>query len=111
MNADELEIYELLRVFPNTYVSVTEISKKLGKGRKFDLDRTWARPMLRRMEMDGLLESNPFGEYRVRPSSIADIDFKEALRTPGVPLGDTTIIKVTELKDLDTESQKKAVGQ
>jgi hypothetical protein len=110
MNADELEIYELLKSFPNVYVSVTEISKKVGKGRKFDLDRTWARPILRRMEMDGLLEANPFGEYRVRASSAADIDFKEALKTPGVSLGDTTIIKISDLTQSDTESKNKAVG-
>jgi hypothetical protein len=97
MNADEQEIYDFLRSF-QTYVSVMEISKKLGKGRKFDMDRTWARPVLRRMEMDGLLESNPFGEYRVRTPDPSDLAFKEALKTPGAPLGDTTIIRLEDVK-------------
>lgn len=102
MNADELEIYDFLKGFPNTFVSVTEISKKLGKGRKFDLDRTWARPMLRRMEMDGILEVNPFGEYRVRAVEPSEVDFKDALKTPGVALGDTTIIKITNVQKVGT---------
>lgn len=104
MNADELEIYDFLKSFTNSFVSVTEISKKLGKGRKFDIDRTWARPILRRMEMDGLLESNPFGEYKVRERTPGEVDFKEALRTPGVALGDTTIIRLEDVQKANAAS-------
>ena len=97
MNADELEIYDFLRGFSG-YVSVTEISKKLGKGRKFDLDRTWARPILRRMEMDDILESNPFGEYRLRVPDPSDVSFKDALKNPGASLADTTIINLEDVQ-------------
>ena len=99
MNADEQEIYDFLKGFVNTFVSASEISKKVGKGRRFDMDRTWARPILRRMEMDDILESNPFGEYRIKIASAADLDFKQALKKPGVPLGDTTIIKLEDVKN------------
>ena len=98
MNADETEIYDFLRGYPAVFVSATEISKKVGKGRRFDQDRTWARPLLRRMELDGILEANPFGEYRIRACGPNDVNFKEALRTPGVPLGDTTIIKLDDVQ-------------
>jgi hypothetical protein len=97
MNADEAEIYEFLRRYPTVFVSATEISQKVGKGRRFDQDRTWARPILRRMELDGVLEANAFGEYRVQAGG-PEVDFKEALRTPGVALGDTTIIKLDDVQ-------------
>lgn len=98
MNADETQIYEFLKESPSAFVSVTEISKRLARGRKFDEDRNWARPLLRRMEMDGLLESNPFGEYRIPLTNARTVDFKQALKTPGVSLGDTTIIRSQDVQ-------------
>jgi hypothetical protein len=97
MNADEAEVYDFLRGYPTVFVSCTEISKKVGKGRRFDQDRTWARPILRRMELDGVLEANAFGEYRIRAGG-PEVNFKEALKTPGVTLGDTTIIKLDDVQ-------------
>ena len=107
MNAEEQEIYEFLKGFRDTFVSVTDISKKFGRGRKFEEDRNWARPVLRRMEMDGLLESNPFGEYRLlarTPASSGSVDFKQALKTPGVCLADTTIIRLEDVQKADAAS-------
>jgi hypothetical protein len=99
MNADELEIYDFLKTCPaNVYVSVMEISKKLGHRKRFDTDRTWARPFLRRMELDGVLESNPFGEYRIRQREGETATFKQALEQPNVPLGDTTIITLDDVE-------------
>jgi hypothetical protein len=100
MNAEETEIYEFLKERDNNFVSVTEISKFLGRGRRFQQDRNWARPVLRRMEVDGILESNPYGEYRIKGGAEAETteitDFKEALHKPGVSLGDTTIIRIED---------------
>lgn len=107
MNAEEQQIYDLLKKDAETFVSVTEISKKLGRGRKFEEDRNWARPVLRRMEIDGLLESNPFGEYRLASGSAASsssVDFKQALKTPGVSLGDTTIIRLEDVQGAEAAS-------
>jgi hypothetical protein len=99
MNADEQEIYDFLKGLPNTFVSATEISRRVGRGRRFEADRAWAHPILRRMEMDGLVESNPFGEYCVKVAvTPSEIDFKKALQTPGVALGDTTIIKIEDVQ-------------
>ena len=104
MNADEREIYDFLKVSPgNLFVSVMEISKKLGHHQRFDIDRTWARPLLRRMELDGVLESNPFGEYRIKGREGEIASFKDALEQPGAALGDTTIIT---LKDIDKNKQE-----
>lgn len=97
MNAEETEIYEFLKARDSLYVSVTEISKALGRGRRFQQDRNWARPVLRRMEVDNIIESNPYGEYRIKGAAEPQPnEFKEALRKPGVSLGDTTIIKIQE---------------
>ena len=96
MNAEENEIIEFLQARKNTFVSVTDISKALGRGRRFQQDRNWARPILRRMEVDGLLEANDFCEYRVKSAEPEAPDFKEALRMPGASLGDTTIIRIQD---------------
>jgi hypothetical protein len=94
MNAEETEIYEFLKTREANYVSVTDISKCLGRGRRFQQDRNWARPILRRMEVDGIVEANLYGEYRLKDAETKPTDFKEALRTPGVSLGDTTIVRI-----------------
>ena len=96
MNAEEKEIFEFLKTRPGLYVAAHEISKFVGRGRQFELDRNWARPILRRMEMEGHLESNPFGEYRIRAPEPGDTDFRDALRNPGSALGDTTIIRMDD---------------
>ena len=99
MNADEKQIYELLGDYGDVFVSVNEISKRLGHGRRYDSDRTWARPVLRRMEMDKLVESNPFGEYRILRKEAETDHFKKALDVPGICLGDTTIIRIEDVRD------------
>jgi len=97
MNAEENEIYEFLKTRGDAYVSVTDISKFLGRGQRFQKDRNWARPILRRMEVDGILEANPYGEYRIKGAEAQPTtDFKQALQSPGVSLGDTTIIRIKD---------------
>src|SRR5687767_12158715 len=97
MSAEENEIFEFLKAREAKYVSVAEISKTLGRGRRFQKDRNWANPILRRMEMDGILEANSYGEYRLKGAGLQQPnDFKEALRNPGASLGDTTIIRIQE---------------
>jgi len=98
MNADEAEIYEFLKECANVFVSCMDISRKVGRGRRFDQDKAWARPILRRMEIDGIVEANPFGEYRIRVAGSGEMHFKEALKKPGAQLGDTTIIKLEDVQ-------------
>jgi len=98
MNADECEIYSFLKEHANVFMSVMEISRSVGRGRRYDHDKTWARPILRRMEIDGILEANPFGEYRLLAADPGTMHFKEALKKPGAPLGDTTIIKLDDVQ-------------
>lgn len=129
MNADEMRIIGFLNEFPEEFVSVVDVSRKLGKGRRYKEDRTWAAPIMRRMEMDGLLETNDAGDFRVRTEYREDknqgkaqaketkgtktaetksIDFKQALKTPGVSLGDTTIIRISDVQEQGTASRNRA---
>jgi len=101
MNAEVKDILNFLKAYGRVYVSVVEISRRLGvRGRKFQTDRAWARPELMRMERDGLLESNEYGEFRIR-NRPEDTNFLEAMSQadPKVPLGDTTIIRCGESDD------------
>ncbi len=95
-NAIEQEIINYLRRSPVTFVTTTDISKNVGQRKWFNADRFWARPILRRLEMDGWVESNPFGEYRLKKRADGSTTFRQALGVPGMALGDTAIIIETE---------------
>ena len=99
MNADETEVYQFLKQFPHLFISVMEISKRVGNRRRYLHDRGWARPILRRMELDGIVESNPSGEYRLKHYFDGPPPFMTALERPGVELGDTTIITLKDLEE------------
>lgn len=106
MNAEETEIFDFLKQYPRVFVSVIEISKSVGSRRNFLMDKTWARPMLRRMEMEGVLESNPSGEYRLKDAGSDTTTFLKAMHNPDAMLGDTTIITLDDVQDDDEEDEK-----
>ena len=99
MNEQETELYEFLKRSPQHFVSVVEISKNCASRKLFLEDRHWARPILRRMEMDGCVESNPFGEYRLKRRPEDTTSFKRALTMPGFPLGETSIITLDNVAE------------
>ena len=92
LNPIEQEIRDYLNRAPRTFTSVTEISKNVGQRKWFNKDRNWARSILRRLEMEGWVESNPFGEYRLAQRPDDRASFRQALSMPGLALGETTII-------------------
>lgn len=98
-NPIEQQIYDYLKRFPQVYVSATEVSRSVGNRKWFNADRSWARPILRRLEMDGWLESNPFAEYRLKRRADETTSFRLAMRIPGAELGDTTIIAMDDSQD------------
>lgn len=91
-NPIEQEIYNYLKKFPGAFVAVSDVSKNVGHRKWFNADRNWSRPILRRLEMDGWVESNPFGEYRLKKRADDTTSFLQAMFVPGMELGDTTII-------------------
>lgn len=93
MTAEEREIYDYLSTCPDRFVPVQEICQRAGTRNRYALDRNWAAPLLRRMEVDGLVESDQMGSYRLRPKEARS--FREALADPtAANLGDTAIIRL-----------------
>jgi hypothetical protein len=68
MGTDEKDIMEFLSQI-DTFVSGTEIAKRVGGKRRFMEDRDWAKPVLYRMLVEGLLEANEYAHYRIKPDS------------------------------------------
>jgi hypothetical protein len=99
MNIEEREIYELLKYHPNRYLSLIEIIQAAGPHKDFCQDRNWMQAILRRMEGEGWIEPNEAGEYRLKRREDETTSFKQALATPGTPLGDTAIITLDDVKD------------
>jgi len=66
MSSDELQILDYLKQYPDTFVSVVEICKRAGGRKRFTREQEWARPVLRRLEVDGLVDSNEYGQYKLR---------------------------------------------
>jgi hypothetical protein len=109
MNADELEVYTFLKTFEGRFVSIVDISRRLGSRGRYQENRIWAKPLLLRMEFDGLVQSNDCGEFRaVNPEE--ETDFIHALERadPQVPLGDTTIIKLADIDEEDSDPRRSA---
>lgn len=98
-NSEQIEILDFLKRFPKLFVSVIEISKHVGNRKRYNEDRNWARPILRRMEMEGWLESNSFAEYRLKRRPEDTTTFLKAINVAGMSLGDTTIIMVDDVKE------------
>jgi hypothetical protein len=109
-NSIEQEIINYLKKSPVTFVTTTEISRNVGQRKWFNADRFWSRPILRRLEMDGWVESNPFGEYRLKKRPDGSTTFRQALGVPGMALADTTIITETETIENAPETDQHLKG-
>lgn len=65
MSADEKAIIDYLTAWTNSFVSGTEIAKRLDK-RRFKEDRLWAMPILSEMVRQGYLDTDAFGHFRIK---------------------------------------------
>ena len=66
MGTDEIQVFEYLKTCPNTYVSQTEIMRRVGGRKRMQQDPDWVRPVLRRMLSEEVIECDEFGQYRLR---------------------------------------------
>jgi hypothetical protein len=98
MTAEEYEIYHYLNRTPGQFVSIYDIAKDLGGRRTFASNRDWAYECLGRLENEGLVDKNQAGEYRVRHQPEDTTEFLRAIRSPGVSLGDTAIIRIEDVE-------------
>ena len=71
MGTDEIQVFEYLKSCPNTFVSAIEIARRVGGKRRLREDPDWIRPVLLRMVSEELLESDQFGQYRLKMRSKA----------------------------------------
>jgi hypothetical protein len=67
MDIDEREIFLFLKSYGDTYVAAREICRRAGGRKRYDKDHDWAKPILQVMVERGILETNPEGQYRVKP--------------------------------------------
>src|SRR5579871_3912249 len=67
MTADERDIAIYLKTWPHTFVSAKEIARKVGGKERYSKDRGWALPILAQMLRNGILETDYFGHYRLKP--------------------------------------------
>ena len=67
MDADEKEISDFLKSYPNQFVSAREICKRAGGKWRFREDDKWALPVLQRMLEQQLVEADTTGHYRLIP--------------------------------------------
>jgi len=98
MSPEDYEIYHYINRTPGQFVAPYEIAKSLGGHRSFASSRDWAMDALRRLELEGLVEKNESGEYRIRHLPEDTTEFLRAIRSPGVALGDTAIIRIGDVE-------------
>jgi hypothetical protein len=105
MNNDETAIFDYLKLRPRQYVAADQITAGVGDGKDFGSDRNWLLAILRRMEIEGWVETDGQNNYRLKSQPDETTSFKKALEIPGAPLGDTAIITIGDV----SQEQQQAV--
>ena len=62
---DDRDILEYLRTSPEHFFSAREICRRAGGKQKFEENDRWAYPVLSRLLMMKLIETNPAGHYKI----------------------------------------------
>jgi len=66
MNTDDQTVLSYLESFKDQFISHTEVSKRAAGKRRFIESPDWARAVLQRLALQGVLEVNAFGQYRIK---------------------------------------------
>ena len=66
MSGDETMVLQYLNCFPNLFVAAAEVSKRAGDRRRYKANPDWAKPALQLLTMQGVLEVDASGHYRVK---------------------------------------------
>lgn len=67
MDADERDIFQFLKTWGDQFTAAREIARRAANKKKFYDDPEWAKPVLKRMEERGILESDIQGRFRIKP--------------------------------------------
>ena len=73
MDADEREVYLLLKTQPERFVSASSISRHAGGKHRFREFPEWAKPVLLRMLERGILELDTAGNFRLKPMPKSEV--------------------------------------
>jgi len=65
MDADQTEICQFLKSWPDQFVSSKEICRRAGGKWRFREDPGWALPILRRMAESGIIQTDIAGRFRL----------------------------------------------
>lgn len=104
MSSEEASLLEFLKKCPHRHVALDEIVQRAGLSKDFCRDLNWVQAILRRMEIEGWVERNSAGAFRLKPRPDETTSFKKALKTPGVPLGDTAIVTLEDVRESRAEA-------
>src|SRR5437899_10410122 len=66
MGTDEMQIYDFLKTAPNSYASEREIARQVGGKARLKREPDWIRPVLTRMVRDEIIETDGYGQYRIK---------------------------------------------
>jgi len=66
LSAEDKIILEYLKPLGKAYATAKEVCRRAGGKSKFNDDPEWAKKFLKRLEKQGILETNPLGHYRIK---------------------------------------------
>jgi hypothetical protein len=101
MDADERDICNFLKSWPNQFVSGREICRRAGGKRRVQQEPNWAIPVLVRLVEKALVEDDSQGHYRLIPKKPrqkkwVSPQIRKLLQQSGKDFGE-----VTEIHDQD----------
>jgi hypothetical protein len=67
MDSDERDIFQFLKTWGADFTNPKEVARRATSKRRFYEDPDWAKPVLKRMEERGILESDIQGRFRIKP--------------------------------------------
>ena len=67
---DELNVLNLMKCYPDQFLSGKEISRRAGGKRRFQQDPRWALPILLNLVARKILDSDELGHYRLAPMGV-----------------------------------------
>lgn len=73
MSTDEIQVYELLKEALNVSVSAREIARRLGGRKRLKEDPDWIQPILTRMILAEMIETDEGGDYRIKVRASSNI--------------------------------------
>jgi hypothetical protein len=83
MNDDERAIVDYLKTQPKDFVTVKEICRRAVDINKFRREPDWAKRILIRMAKQDILETNAYGQYRLKPDE-AKVKRKKIALSPQI---------------------------